>query len=192
MSDIKYTEIKVRDLGTLLKTGNTTTNAENNLANNQGKLWGNLLGSLESTLDWTSLENMNNGDDVEAQKAIRKAIQDHLKQRILKEEGVSLMKGEKGNVLWSKDPKTAPIMKYTSDIAKIVTAGMSSELLPGDGTVAARCDILKACKAEKSALELIKLAMAAIDNAMTKATPQEHSAILAEFQGLSVHIAAVQ
>jgi len=182
---IKYEEIKDRTVEGMLKTGNLTSNAENNLANNQGKLWGNLLGALEGNLDWAMLEGMNN------QKEIRKVIQEHLKKEILKT-GEELEKNEKGGVIWSKDKKTKPIMKYTSDIAKIVSSGMAGELLPGDGTFAARCDILKACKQEKSALDLIKLAISQIDSAMGKADSAEYPNILKEFQTLSAHVATVQ
>jgi len=187
---IKYEKIVNRDISNLLKTGTNTSNAENNLANNQGKLWGNLLGSLEMAMDWAKLEEI--GSSTDGQKAVRKVLQDHLKREILKESNLSLDTDAKGKVLWSKDKHTRPIMKYTSDIAKVVACGMASDLLPNDGTYAARCDILKACQGSKSALELIKLAITQIDSAMEKATPAEYSDIMDCFQTLSVHIAKVQ
>jgi len=182
---LKYEVIKNRDMASVLNAGNLTSNAESNLSNNQGKLWSNLLGNLEGNIDWDILEQY------EDQDKIREALQDHLKKEILKE-GQELQKTAKGQVAWSTDKKTRPIMKYTSDIAKIVKAGMCSVLLPGDGKVAARCGILKLCTGTETSLEAITRLIKGIDVAMGKAKKIEYSDILDQFQTLSVHVATLK
>jgi len=194
MSDtIKYEEIKDRSVTGMLKSGALTTKSENGLANNQGKLWGNLLGALEDELDWNALENLVNVKPEEGggQKGIRKVIQAHLK-KLITASGEELERNEKGGVIWSKDKKTKPIMKYTSDIAKIVAAGMSNELLPGNNTFASRCDILKACKPTLSSVEKIRLAITQIEQIVKGAEAVEYSAIYAEISTLAPTIDIVK
>jgi hypothetical protein len=66
------------------------------------------------------------------------------------------LRNKKGEIRWSSWEKTRRIFGYLGDIARVLACDKADLLYPEQFKVAARCDILKECKGESSALENIK------------------------------------
>jgi len=164
---MKYDKITTKDLTDAMATGNTLTKAEDKVSNNQGNLWATLCGFLETSLTTDSVRLINM-DDI---KKVRDELQSLVKveaQKIAIELGEPLAMNQKGtDVAWTKEPRTKRMMDYCGSIAKVILAddyrdekgnlhNPLDQLLPGDETVAARCEILKVCKKKEDPIEAVK------------------------------------
>lgn len=149
--EIAYSTVKDIDIASAIK-GSTLTAVHSRKADKASKdVWGQTVCTvMENTVLVNSLHEKAEDNAYEKNLSL---IQGALEQAILavitvpdtgkdrKGNTISLRKSD-GTVKWSSWEDTAVIWKYTSDISKVLTAGLGDTLYPDKGKVAARCDIL--------------------------------------------------
>ena len=157
-------------------------------ANNAGKAWGVSVLWLNAKKDFATFDATK--DVSEIAEDVRKVFKDEF----IMDWGIAVDNGDKeeltsdtlgknartgkmmevldknGEIKWSSWEETKLAVSYCGDIAKVIDAGLTSELLVSARSVMGRSEILAKCKVKESAVDTIKRSSEMIENKATELT----------------------
>lgn len=164
---INYTILKNVDISFAMDSCGKVAKAERSNEKLDGKVWENTVTSIMERLKENQYEAGDTSKDGIA--AIRKVLFEEMEKVIydakvvIPETGLDrtgktivLLNEKTGKTKWSSWDKSRRIFSYLGDISKVLAFGKKDLLYPETNKVAARCDILNACKAEVAPIEHVK------------------------------------
>lgn len=159
-TEIKTVKIKQDAMAPnkLLINGQEQSTAHKRSTKKSGEMWAQTLLLIAAEVDLSSFE----GQEAEDVSKLLKGIYDSLMGAHVPETGlnnngkeVKLRKND-GTVMYRSYPATKVSYGYTSDIAKIATAGVSGDVLVGELEVMARNQALALAKTPETPLKTIQ------------------------------------
>lgn len=161
---MKYEVVKEINITDAMKASGKSASAERSLAKQNGSVWAQTVCTVLDKLDMAVITKDTSKDGIDViTKQVKKILEKAITvSTVIPETGKNRqgkdiqLTNKDGSVKWMSWDQTFRIFAYAGDIAKVLAHDLQDELQPEELKVAARCDILKKCKVEKSALEHIQ------------------------------------
>lgn len=156
-SKITYNVIKSADISLAMDASSASISAGLKVSKNDATVWNHTVATIFSIVDLEGVSRDTSKDGVKkVGDVLKSAMAKHILNSITLPEKGKDRQGKtfdvcdkKGIPKWSSWDKTRRIWAYLGDIAKIINFSQEGVLYPEKGKVAARCDVLKLCKAEE-------------------------------------------
>lgn len=162
---ITYATIKSIDIMNAMDCSARSTSASLTVAKNDSNAWYQTVAQSMELYVPMELD----GDKEAAVKQVREKLAENMASVIyglinpMPETGkdrdgktIMLLNSKTNTIKWSSWEKTRRIWAYLGDIAKVIVAGLAEDLYPESMKVAARCDILAACKGSSTPIENVR------------------------------------
>lgn len=164
---IKYNTVTALDITVAMKASATSTNGARKVNRADATVWNQTVAQSMELFSLKLDDCVGNSD--ENLKLVREHLMENMEKCIheaypsFPETGkdrdgktITLLNDKTNKIKWSSWEESRRIWAYLGDIAKVITHGKADELYPETNKVAARCDILAACKGTASDIDNIK------------------------------------
>jgi len=172
-----YGIIKSEDIMSAMKASSSVMTHEKKASNDKGLVWNQTVSII---MERVSIDPETVEPTKESIKAVGQVLKDtmsaHIQASVTIPEYGTSVKGEtgwkirnkSGEPQWFSWNQTKVIWGYLGDIAKVICYGLSGTLYPEKYKVAARCEILKACKIPETPLKAVERLTTALQGNLDK------------------------